>query len=98
MAIGKFKMINPLETSVEVIILRRSKELEQYATDLAIDERDIEILTNCINERLGKNLNEKTTADDVLKELSEIIINKYKLQTKGALCELLILLFAALDL
>lgn len=98
MAIGKFKMINPLETSVEVIILRRRAEIERYVTDLAIDEREIEILTNSINERLGKNLNEKITAEDVLKELSDIIINKYKLQTKASLCELLVLLFAVLDL
>lgn len=94
---SEYKHLEPINTGIDVIVSRKMREVTDQVTDMEINAKEIGILKESIDERLRRN-GSQFTAEDVLKELSELIINKYELRVKSSLCELLVLLFDVLDL
>lgn len=91
------KIIEPVNGTIEEILARKRKEIERTVTQLEIDENEIKILKNCLDQMFERESLEYT-AEDVLKEISEILIKKYKITTKSILCDVLVLLYDVLDL
>lgn len=86
------------ETGQE-ILERRRKEFEEIAAQREIDQREIEILMQTLDARFEQvKPGEGLTAEGAINELKDLLLNKYYLTSKSALSEILVCLYAVLEL
>lgn len=87
--------------TVEEILRRRKKEIEEMVTQKEINQEEIDILMGALDmrfERMKPRDGEKLTAEGLINELKDLLLNKYHIPSKMALGETIVCLYNLLEL